>query len=67
MSVLDISASDAISEPQLFGRFFEGSSWNVWRSVNKAVFAEPMTAADLAAFKGVSGGREHRLGAFVNS
>jgi hypothetical protein len=58
MSVMDITASDAISDPLLFGPFFDGPRWAVWRSVSKAVFAEPMSAQDLAAFKGVAGGRE---------
>jgi hypothetical protein len=54
---LNISATEAMASPHLFGPYFDGPSWAVWHAVNKAVFGEPMTAGDIAAFKGVAGGR----------
>jgi hypothetical protein len=48
----------AFDDPSLFGKFFTGESWDGWRSVLKAAFALPMTAADTAFFKSVAGGRD---------
>src|SRR5262249_1803359 len=36
---------DAMSDPQLFGRWFGGPSWAAWRTVVAAVFGLPMTDA----------------------
>ncbi len=36
MTVLDISTSEAMSSPYLFGPSFAGSSWDRWRAVIKA-------------------------------
>jgi hypothetical protein len=48
----------ALDDPDLFGKFFVGESWNGWRSVLKAAFALPMTPADTAFFKSVAGDRD---------
>jgi hypothetical protein len=48
----------AMNDPSLFEPWFEGSSWDGWRSVLKAAFAPPMTEAEVAFFKRVAGGRE---------
>jgi hypothetical protein len=50
-----ISVSRAISDPQLFGPWFKGSSWDAWRAILKAAYAEPMTAAEIEVFRSVAG------------
>lgn len=47
-----------MDDPAIFGPQFQGSSWGNWRSVLKAADALPMTAEEVAFFKGVSGNRE---------
>jgi hypothetical protein len=49
-----ISVSRAISDPQLFGKWFDGPSWDTWRAVLKAAFCEPMTAAEIEVFRQVA-------------
>jgi phage terminase large subunit-like protein len=46
-----------MTDPRLLGPSFSGSSWDTWRSVLKATFAEPMTEAEVATFNTVAGGR----------
>jgi hypothetical protein len=55
---LDLRVCDVMSRPNLLGPYFRGDSWNRWRSIIKATFAEPMTAEEIADFKEVAGGRE---------
>jgi hypothetical protein len=43
-----------MADPQLFGRWFVGPSWNVWRAVLKAAFAIPMTVRELQLFRTVA-------------
>jgi hypothetical protein len=40
-----------------FRPWFEGESWNGWRSIIKAISALPMSAEDIAFFKSVAGDR----------
>ena len=54
MKPLGISVSDAMKSPKLFGPHFLGPSWNTWRSVLKAAFAEKMSAAEIEAFRVVA-------------
>jgi hypothetical protein len=49
-----ISVSQAISDPQLFGQWFAGDSWNVWRAILKAAYGEKMTEAEVALFRSVA-------------
>jgi hypothetical protein len=49
-----ISVSRAISDPQLFGPWFKGSSWDNWKAVIKGAYAEPMTAAEIEVFRKVA-------------
>lgn len=51
---LDITASEAMASPHLFGPFFKGSSWDAWRAVVKAAFAEPITKAEVQLFREVA-------------
>ena len=48
----------AFDDPDLFGKFFTGDSWNGWRAVLKAAFAFPMTESDIEFFKSVAGDRD---------
>ena len=38
-------------DPNTFGSFFRGSSWDMWEAVCRAAFAEPMTSEQAAAFR----------------
>ena len=49
-----ISVSDAMDSPKLLGPFFAGPSWDTWRTVVKAMFAERMTAAEIETFRSVA-------------
>jgi hypothetical protein len=49
-----ISVSDAMASPLLFGPFFHGTSWDMWRAVLKAAAAEPMSDREKAAFGAVA-------------
>jgi hypothetical protein len=49
-----IGVVDAMSNDLLFGPHFAGDSWNTWRAVLKATFAEPMTDAEIATFRSVA-------------
>jgi hypothetical protein len=54
MKPVTISVSDAMASSKLLGPFFAGPSWDTWRVVVKALFAEKMTAAELAIFRSVA-------------
>jgi hypothetical protein len=49
-----IGVADAMNSPKLFGPHFAGDSWNTWRSVLRATFAEPMDEAEIATFRSVA-------------
>ncbi len=49
-----ISISDALSSKRLFQPFFAGPSWNTWRAVLKAAFAEKLNANELETFRTVA-------------
>jgi hypothetical protein len=49
---------EAMNDPGLFQPWFEGESWNGWRSVLKAAFALPMTTDEVSFFKSVAGDRD---------
>jgi hypothetical protein len=50
--MMDISA--ALTNPQIFEPWFHGASWDGWRSVLRAAFAEKMTKAEKAFFRSVA-------------
>jgi phage terminase large subunit-like protein len=54
-SSAQINITDALRSRHLFGPFFSGASWNRWKAVLKAVFAEPLSALELDAFREVAG------------
>jgi hypothetical protein len=49
-----IPVADALRSAHLFGPHFEGDSWNTWRAVLKAAFAEPLSKAERATFTAVA-------------
>lgn len=53
-----ISFSEACLDPQLFGDWFSGDSWAVWRVIDKALFGEPLDDAELAIFTAITGRTE---------
>jgi len=48
------SVSDAMASKALFEPFFRGPSWDLWRAIIKAAYAEPMTEAEVALFRTVA-------------
>lgn len=57
-SKIDVTASEAMNSPLLFGPLFDGPSWDRWRAVVKGAFAEPMNDAETGLFKAVAGNRQ---------
>lgn len=53
-----ITFAEACTDPQLFGSWFAGDSWAVWRVIDKALFGEPLDAAELAIFTEITGRTE---------
>jgi hypothetical protein len=49
-----IPITDALDDPNLFGRWFSGPSWATWKAVLKAAFCIPMTPDELTLFRGVA-------------
>jgi hypothetical protein len=49
-----ISITDAMNAPKLFAPHFAGSSWDQWKAVLKATFAEPMSDDERKAFAAVA-------------
>ena len=54
MKHVSISVSDAMASSKLLGPFFAGPSWDTWRTVIKAMFAEKMSAAEVETFRSVA-------------
>ena len=54
MTARPITATDALSSRRLFGPHFQVESWNRWRAVLKATFAEPLNDNELQAFREVA-------------
>ena len=46
-----LSILDAMSDPELFARWFKGSSWSAWRSSLAALFALPLTDDALDTYR----------------
>jgi hypothetical protein len=51
-----------MNHPELFGPFFNGASWDGWKSVLKAANGLPLNASDLEFFQSVAGQREPPTG-----
>ncbi len=48
------SIIDAMNDPGLFEPWFRGQSWDGWRAVLKAVYALPMTDAEIEFFRSIA-------------
>ena len=46
-----ITILDAMDDPNLFGAWFRGDTWNAWRAFLAALFALPMTDAMVDIFR----------------
>lgn len=44
----------AMNDPNLFGPWFRGPSWDGWRSIVKAIYCLPMSDLELAFFRSVA-------------
>jgi hypothetical protein len=53
-----ITFAEACRDPELFGTWFDGDSWAVWRVIDKALFGEPLDADELAIFTEITGRTE---------
>ena len=49
-----VTPAQAIEDPHLLARGFEGSSWSLWRAILKAAFGEPMTDEEVEQFRTVA-------------
>jgi hypothetical protein len=49
-----ISVFNVMNNSKLLGPFFAGPSWDTWRSVVKAAFAEKMSITEIEAFRSVA-------------
>jgi hypothetical protein len=48
----------ACRDEHLFGPWFSGPSWATWRVIDKALFGEPLTPAELAIFRDLTGRKD---------
>jgi hypothetical protein len=53
-SEIDLSIVEAMDHPGLFQQWFDGPSWDGWRSILKGAFALPMTESERAFFRSVA-------------
>jgi hypothetical protein len=49
-----LGIGSAFSSPAVFGNWFEGSSWDNWRALLRAAFAEPITRREREFFVSVA-------------
>ena len=59
-----ITIRDAMTDSALFGPIFGGASFAAWRALLSGFYGLPLTAAELAAFKALTGGQSAPLGPF---
>jgi hypothetical protein len=52
-----MTPAEAITSPAVLGPYFAGPSWETWRAVLKAAYAQPLTEAELTLFRSVAGDR----------
>lgn len=52
---MSITYAEACRDPHLFGDWFHGPSWAAWRVLDKAIFGEPLDAAELVTFRELTG------------
>jgi hypothetical protein len=54
--MIDIIAD--FDDPELWGPWFQGPSWDTWRAVLRAAFGQPLTEQEREVFRAVAGDRE---------
>src|SRR5690348_7259385 len=47
--------AQACADPNLFGSWFAGPSWDAWRVVDRALFGEPLSPAEHEIFRQLTG------------
>jgi hypothetical protein len=52
-----VNILDLVTEPNLLGDHFAGPTWDRWRAVLKAAYAQPLTPDELTLFHEVAGDR----------
>ncbi|RWO45977.1 MAG: hypothetical protein EOS11_10305 [Mesorhizobium sp.] len=62
-----VTYAEACLAPELFGPWFDGDSWANWRVLDKAIFGEPLDAAELAVFRELTGRDEAPTGPAAES
>lgn len=50
-----ITFAEAYDDPNIFGPWFQGDSWNNWRVVTKALFGLPLATDELSSFTALTG------------
>lgn len=50
-----ISYSQACRDPNLFGDWFDGDTWDVWRVIDRALFGEELSASEAEVFAELTG------------
>lgn len=50
-----ITFAEACRDPNLFGPWFAGETWDTWSVVDKAAFGEPLTDAEMTVFRELTG------------
>jgi hypothetical protein len=51
---MTLNITDTINDAKLFGPWFSGESWDVWKAILKAAYALPLTAQERAYFQAVA-------------
>src|SRR5713101_6943782 len=51
---MTLNIVETISDGKLFGPWFSGESWDVWKAILKAAYALPLTAQERAYFRAVA-------------
>jgi hypothetical protein len=54
---LSVDIIQAIDDPELLAKFYQGTSWSMWRCVLKAAFCLPMKRFERIDFRAVAGNR----------
>jgi len=53
-SEIDLDIVEAMTHDGMFRQWFDGPSWDNWKAILRAAFGLPMSASELAFFKGVA-------------
>ena len=62
-----MNALHAMDDPAMFGRHFQGATWDAWRAFLAALLGQPMTDAQLALYRRYTGRQEPTLIPFTEA